>query len=129
MAKQGSVMGITGIRSFVRQSAQVTLNDALDHYSHVIRLAGIDHVGIGSDTALDARDQGRRQRVDIQGLNHPLRVYDLTEGLIRRGYSNSNIQLILGGNFKRVLSEIWNRELYLDHAPVSEDLPKAVAST
>jgi membrane dipeptidase len=34
-------------------------------------------------------------------------MFDLTEGLIRRGYSDANIQLILGGNFRRVLTQIW----------------------
>jgi membrane dipeptidase len=34
-------------------------------------------------------------------------MYDLTEGLIRRKYSDENIRGVLGGNFKRVLAEIW----------------------
>jgi membrane dipeptidase len=37
-------------------------------------------------------------------------MFDLTEGLIRRKYSDREIELILGGNFKRVLAEIWKRE-------------------
>ena len=41
-------------------------------------------------------------------LAHPKRVFDLTEGLIRRGYSDRDIELVLGGNFERVLAEIWN---------------------
>jgi membrane dipeptidase len=35
-------------------------------------------------------------------------MFDLTEGLIRRKYSSAAIQGILGGNFKRVLSQIWS---------------------
>jgi|GEM_PF-6814583 len=38
-------------------------------------------------------------------------MYDLTEGLIRRKYSDKDIELILGGNSKRVLSRIWARVL------------------
>ena len=49
-----------------------------------------------------------REKIDIEGLNHPKRMFDLTEGLIRRKYSSTAIQGILGGNFKRVLSVIWN---------------------
>ncbi|HJS56733.1 MAG TPA: membrane dipeptidase [Vicinamibacteria bacterium] len=41
------------------------------------------------------------------GLDHPRRMYDLAEGLIRRGYSDRDIELILGGNFARVLGELW----------------------
>ena len=48
-----------------------------------------------------------RERLDIDGLNHPKKMYDLTEALIQRGYSDDNIKAILGGNFRRVLGEIW----------------------
>lgn len=40
------------------------------------------------------------------GLNHPKRKFDLTESLIRREYSDAEIEGILGGNFRRVLSDI-----------------------
>ena len=42
----------------------------------------------------------------IRGLDHPRRMFDLTEGLIRRGYSDQNIRLILGGNWRRVIGAI-----------------------
>ena len=48
-----------------------------------------------------------REKIDIDGLNHPKRIFDLTEGLIRRKYSDADIEGILGGNFERVLSQIW----------------------
>ena len=40
--------------------------------------------------------------------NYHKRMFDITDGLIRRGYSNADIELILGGNFRRVLGQIWN---------------------
>jgi membrane dipeptidase len=54
---------------------------------------------------------GFRDKIDIEGVDHPKRMYDLTEGLIRRGYSDDNIRGILGGNFQRVLSEIWSNPI------------------
>ena len=48
-----------------------------------------------------------REKIDIEGLNHPKRMFDLTEGLIRRKYSDADIEGILGGNFERVLAQIW----------------------
>ena len=90
--------------------------------SHVARLVGVDHVGVGSDIDLDGYDKlppslrmkmltGHRHSVtmrgDIDGLNHPRRMFDLTEGLIRRRYSDSDIAKILGGNFRRALAAIW----------------------
>jgi membrane dipeptidase len=74
----------------------------------VAKIAGIEHLGVGSDNDLDGWDHGRvPRRIDIDGLDHPRRVFDLTEGLIRRGYTNRHIQMILGGNFQRALSGIW----------------------
>jgi membrane dipeptidase len=45
--------------------------------------------------------------MDIDGLDHPKRMFDLTEGLLRRKYSDQEIEGILGGNFKRALGQIW----------------------
>jgi hypothetical protein len=42
----------------------------------------------------------------VKGLDHPKRMFDLTEGLTRRGYSDTDIKSILGGNAVRVLGEI-----------------------
>ena len=111
LASTGSVMGITGVRVFVRNQEPTTIEHVLDHFDHVVKLAGVDHVGIGSDTDLDGRDilaRSRRRQLDIRGLDHPRRIFDLTEALIRRRYSDQSIQLMLGGNFRRVLSEIWS---------------------
>lgn len=108
MGKDGSVIGITAIRPFVKPHDPTTVEDVLKHFDHVIRVAGIEHVGIGSDRDLDDRQRDRiPTSMDIQGLNHPQRVYDIVDGLVRRRYSDRAIELILGGNFRRVLSEIW----------------------
>ena len=125
MAKTGGVMGIGFLRVFIRDREPTTIEHALDHFEHVIRLVGIDYVAIGSDIALYGYDSlprayveatksnlkpgtyKFREKDDIEGLNHPKRIYDLTEGLIRRGYNDSDINLILGGNAKRAISAAW----------------------
>jgi membrane dipeptidase len=48
------------------------------------------------------------EHVGTTGLDHPKRMFDLTEGLIARGYSDADIKMILGGNAVRVLSTIWS---------------------
>jgi membrane dipeptidase len=103
-ARKGGVIGLTGVRHFVRAKDPVTLDDALDHFDHAVKIAGIEHVGLGSDTDLD----GRGASSDISGLNRVDRVFELTEGLIRRRYTDEHIGLILGGNFQRALTEIWS---------------------
>lgn len=103
-AKKGGVIGLTGVRNFVKVGNPVTIDNALDHFDHAVKVAGIEHVGLGSDFDLD----GRGPKADIAGLNRANRVFELTEGLIRRGYSDENVRLILGGNFQRALGEIWS---------------------
>jgi membrane dipeptidase len=102
-ARSGGVLGITAVRRFVRDKDPVTIDDVLDHFDHAVKLVGVEHVGLGSDFDLDPHPA-----YDIPGLNHFKRVYELTEGLIRRGYSDADISLILGGNFQRALGQIWS---------------------
>jgi membrane dipeptidase len=120
----GSVMGITGVRMFVKNDEPTTIEHVLDHFDHVAKLIGPEHLGVGSDIDLYGYDAmppeqnrqlragykgsyGFREKIDVEGLDHPKRMFDLTEGLIRRKYSDKDIEGILGGNFKRVLSQIW----------------------
>jgi len=120
----GGVMGITGVRMFVKADEPTAIEHVLDHFDHVRRLIGPEHLGVGSDVDLYGYDAmppeqnkqlragykgsyGFREKIDVEGLNHPKRMYALTEGLIRRKYSDSEIGGILGGNFARVLKQIW----------------------
>ena len=124
LAAKGGVMGITGVRNFVKDREPTTVEDIVDHIDHVVKLVGVEHVGIGSDSDLMGydhmpRDQYEklkaaykssyafRDRIDTDGFDHPRKVYDLTEALLRRGYGDANIQAILGGNFRRLLAGTW----------------------
>jgi membrane dipeptidase len=124
VGKAGSVMGITGVRNFVSAREPTTVDSVIDHFDHVRKLIGVEHVGVGSDMDLDGYDDLEpaalqqlkanykdsyrfREKIDIEGLDHPKRMFDLTEGLIRRKYSDAEIKGILGGNFMRALAEIW----------------------
>ncbi len=108
-AAKGGVIGITMVRYFVHEGQTATIEDVLDHIDHVVKLCGVEHVGLGSDVDLDGRDTHSHpaRRNDLDGMNYSEKVFELTQGLLRRGYSSSDIQLILGGNFQRALTEIW----------------------
>ena len=125
MAEKGGVMGITGVRNFVSPKEPTTIENVLDHYDHVAKLVGVEHVGVGSDIDLDGYDAlpedyrkwlhslykssyAFREKDDTDGVNHDKRMFDITDGLIRRGYSDADIGLILGANFRRVLGQIWS---------------------
>jgi membrane dipeptidase len=124
LAAKGGVMGITGVRMFIKATDPTTVADMVDHIDHVVKLVGIEHVGIGSDADLNGYDDmppdqykqlkagykasyAFRDKIDIDGFDHPRKFFDLTEQLIRRGYSDSNIGLVLGGNFRRLLGATW----------------------
>jgi membrane dipeptidase len=131
MAKTGGVMGIPLIRFMIKIDEPVTQENVLDHFDHVAKLVGVEHVGVGGDLDLvgnpnpvhspSGNDMPTNQhnfdryhvhedtdgRITIRGLDHPKRMYDLTEGLIRRKYSDANIEMILGGNWARALTAIW----------------------
>ncbi len=56
MAKSGGVMGITGVRMFVKNDEPTTVEHLLDHFDHVRKLVGVQHLGVGSDIDLDGYD-------------------------------------------------------------------------
>jgi membrane dipeptidase len=132
VAKLGGVMGIPMIRFMVKLDEPVTIENVLDHFDHVAKTVGVEHVGIGGDLDLvgnanpvnsaEAKQEipsnqknfdryhfhaGPDGKLAVPGLDHPKRTYDLAEGLIRRKYTDADISLMLGGNWRRVLSAIW----------------------
>lgn len=76
-----------------------TLDDVLDHFDHAVSLAGIDHVGIGSDY------EGVGDSLPA-GLKNVSGYPNLIEGLLQRGYSEEDIRKILGENLLRVWQEV-----------------------
>ena len=132
MAKSGGVMGIAYIRFMDRDQEPVTIEHVLDHFDYVAKLVGVEHVAVGSDLdvlgnpnaiggSFNPRTQPNFSRyqyhedegggITVKGLNHPKRMFDLTEGLIQRGYGDTDIRAVLGGNAVRVLGEIWAKPL------------------
>ncbi len=76
-----------------------SLDDVLDHFDHVIKLVGVDHVGIGSDF------DGVGDSLPT-GLKDVSAYPNLVEGLLRRGYGEADIRKILGENLLRVWQTI-----------------------
>jgi membrane dipeptidase len=125
LAARGGVMGITDIAFMVKSTDPVTVEDVVDHYDHVRDLVGIEHVAMGSDAGIESNDLGdpkiAQHMLDtadpryhvhgtaeiVPGLQGRTRAYELTAALVRRGYTDDHIRLILGGNWTRVLKQIW----------------------
>ena len=109
----------------MRDREPTTVEHIVDHIDHVANLVGVEHVGIGTDTDLHGYDDmdpemnamlrsgysgayAFRDRLDTDGFDHPRKFYDLTDALMRRGYGEADILLVLGGNFQRLLTDIWS---------------------
>ena len=79
--------------------ANATVEDAAKCIDHIVKVAGIDHVGIGSDFDGISGSVAR-------GLEDVSKMSNLTAALLKRGYSEQDIQKIMGGNFLRVVREV-----------------------
>jgi membrane dipeptidase len=66
----------------------------MQHFDHIVKLVGIDHVGLGSD--FDGINSAPKELKTV--VDYP----QFTKALIARGYSNKEISKVLGGNFLRV---------------------------
>lgn len=99
LADNGGVMGMNFSAAFVDENKEkATLERVLDHVGHIVKVASVDHVGIGSD--FDGIENTPK------GLEDVTRMPYLTEGLLKRGYKEDDIRKILGENFLRVFSEV-----------------------
>ena len=76
---------------------RVTWERIIEHIDHAVKVAGVDHVGLGSD--FDGADMPF-------GMDDASQVPRITEGLLRKGYSERDIAKILGGNILRVMGEV-----------------------
>jgi membrane dipeptidase len=88
-------------RRIASQLPRVSIERVIDHIDHVARVAGIDHVGLGSD--FDGYTTGPAELSDCSRL--PL----ITERLLARGYSQRDVKKILGDNFLRVFRAVIGR--------------------
>lgn len=77
--------------------ARATVSDLVDHIDYAVDLIGIDHVGISSDF-----DGGG----GIEGWDSALETFNVTLELLRRGYSEGEIEQLWSGNLLRVMSEV-----------------------
>jgi membrane dipeptidase len=75
-----------------------TVSEVADHVDHIRKIAGIDHIGIGSD--FDGITQ------TVQGLSDVSMYPNLLAELLRRGYSDADVTKIMGQNLLRVMREV-----------------------
>lgn len=124
-AKSGGVVGINGCGQFIvgEDPSTERLLDMIDYHAKIV--GGPEHVGVGLDYIYDApgwlregvltpinrsrypADLGYDADLDVEFAT-PDQLPYLTEGLLKRGYSESDVRGILGENWLRVARQVWN---------------------
>ncbi len=102
LAAKGGVIGVVFCPFFIDDDeAKATMSRLCDHIDHIKRVAGIDHVGLGSDfDGYGVRPGYPKVMEDVSEMPK------LTEALVERGYSQEEIDKVLGGNWLRVYKEV-----------------------
>lgn len=131
LADRGGVAGIY-LMPFLRTSGQPHADDVIRHLEHAVQVCGEDHVGIGTDGGIsgveinDAYRAGLHKELEARrkaGISAPGETEDvynlvpeynsarrflrLADDLARRGWTESRIEKIIGGNFARLFPEVW----------------------
>lgn len=98
IAQKGGVIGVIFYPPFLTSASTAYINNVIAHIDYIKNLVGIDYIALGSD--FDGIE-----RV-VVGLEDVSKFPNLTEALLRRGYSISDIRKIYGGNFLRVFRKV-----------------------
>lgn len=130
LAERGGVVGIFALPYLTASPKQPTVEDYMMHLEHALKVAGENHVGIGSDAdilPLDTSDKGmaelnkqleQRRTAGLAapeedrppyvvGLNTPRRIEIIADELLKRGYPAGVAEKVIGANFARVFADIW----------------------
>lgn len=102
LAKNGGVVQVCLVDNFINTKAdEASLTNVIEHIDHMVKVAGIDHVGIGSDF------DGGGGVIGCNGVNDLIQV---TVKLIEKGYKEEDIQKIWGGNLLRVMKSVQHKK-------------------
>jgi membrane dipeptidase len=116
IAATGGVIGLNLLACFV-DPENPTIDRVVDHYEHLVEVVGIEHIGVGPDfiadiyddlypTHADLSSEGLDTRLNVEGLHASRHLPNLTAALLRRGFSERDVRLILGENYLRVFREV-----------------------
>ena len=131
VGQKGGVVGVVGYPDFVSTKKRPTMDDMIRMTDHIVELVGIDHVGFGMDYWIGQAgiasdelankvykfmlDSGEWNKETYppppwwfpEGIETPDKLANLTGALLARGYKEQDVAKIWGGNWLRVMKEVW----------------------
>lgn len=109
IAETNGVIGVNAASMLVGDEDEVsTLEQFMDHVDHLVKLVGIEHVGLGLDLCDDFMkyispdDLASFPRKPFDVVSGHQSIPLLVEGLLKRGYSEDDLEALLGKNFQRI---------------------------
>ena len=106
IANSGGVVGIVFYPPFLTSISPAYISNVIQHIDYIVNLVGVDYVAIGSDF------DGIGTNV-VVGLEDVSMFPALTLALLEHGYSQQDVEKILGGNFRRVFEQVENNSKML----------------
>ena len=101
ISEKGGVIGVAFVPQFLDpDEKRASLERVLDHIDYIVQVAGVDHVGLGSDF------DGFFEFVRVPGIEDVSQMPNITFGLLERGYNVEEVKKIMGGNFLRVFRQV-----------------------
>ena len=97
LAAKGGVAQVTLYNGFLKEEGMATIQDAINHLNHMVKIMGVEHVGIGTDFDGDG---------GIIGCASASELINFTRCLLKERYNEEDIRRIWGGNFLRVMEEV-----------------------
>lgn len=99
IAQKGGVVQVTLYHGFLKKEGDACILDAMEHLNHMIRIMGVEHVGIGTDFDGDG---------GVPGCASAAELINFTRLLMRERFNEEDIRKIWGGNFLRVMQQVQN---------------------
>jgi membrane dipeptidase len=132
IAGTGGVIGLTSVSDFfmrspkdanVKASPQATMDKFFEHFDHLKQLVGVDHIGLGPDFMTGRVDLDQMGGMDrelwpadvysdwpwymVKGFETIVELPKVTQGLLDRGWSATDVRKVLGENWLRVYEKVW----------------------
>jgi membrane dipeptidase len=121
LAEKGGLAGVSAVPNQLSGAEEQGIQDLLNHVDHIIDLIGVDHVGVGLDNIFGDQVESHRRAAEtfklervgqklrapyMEGIENPEEWPNIIRGLVSRGYTDQEIEKIVGGNALKLIEKV-----------------------